>query len=40
MINLAEAEEHIMSTNSHGNLIKLDYVFHTSNFLYFVMPLI
>ena len=40
MINLAEAEQYIMQTNKHKNLIPLDYVFHTPNFLYFVMPLI
>ena len=30
----------IMLTNKHPNLINLDYMFQTQNFLYFVMPLI
>ena len=29
-----------MSTNQHPNLIQMDFVFHTTNFLYFAMPLI
>jgi serine/threonine protein kinase len=40
MIEMALLEKDIMFTNKHPNLIKMYWVFQTSNILYFVMPLI